>query len=100
MPISGRLSTTSMRLPSHMLAIRPQNSAGCLLMISGPGVMPWIIMAPIISAISAFGGMPRLSIGMKQACAAALLADSGAATPSMAPRPNRSGVRETFFSRL
>ena len=29
---------------------------------------------------------------------AALLADSGPATPSMAPWPNSSGCRETFFS--
>ena len=83
-----------------MLAISPQNSAGCLVMISGPGVMPCTIMAPIMSAISALGGMPRLSIGMKHAWAAALFADSGAATPSIAPLPNRSGVFETFFSRL
>ena len=67
---------------------------------SGPGVIPCTIMAPIISAIRALGGMPRLSIGMKQACAAALLADSGAATPSIAPLPNRSGVRDNFVSRL
>ena len=87
-----------MALPIHMLAISPQNSSGCLAMMLGPGWMPWIIMAPIISAIRAFGGMPRLSIGMKQACAAALLAASGAATPSMAPWPKRCGVPETFFS--
>jgi len=32
-----QLRITSMRLPIHMLAIRPQNSAGCLVIISGPG---------------------------------------------------------------
>ena len=69
-------------------------------MISGPGAIPCTIMAPIISAISAFGGIPKLNIGMKLACAAALFADSGAATPSIAPLPKRSGVLETFFSRL
>ena len=62
--------------------------------------MPCTIMAPIMSAMSALGGMPRLSMGMKHACAAALLADSGAATPSMAPWPKRCGERDTFFSRL
>ena len=35
---------------------------------------------------------------MKDEVAAALLALSGAATPSMAPRPNRSGVFEMRFS--
>ena len=30
MPISGRLMITSIRLPSHMLAIMPQNSCGPL----------------------------------------------------------------------
>ena len=58
------------------------------------------MLAPIISAIRALGGMPKLSMGMKEACAAALFADSGAATPSIAPLPNRSGAADTFFSRL
>ena len=35
---------------------------------------------------------------MNDDVAAALLAVSGAATPSTAPRPNRSGVFETRFS--
>ena len=42
--------------------------------------------------------MPSVSSGMNDDVAAALLAVSGAATPSMAPRPNRSGVLETRFS--
>ena len=46
-------------------------------------------MAPTISAITAFGGMPSVSSGMNEVCAAALLALSGAATPSIAPRPKR-----------
>jgi hypothetical protein len=32
--------------------------------------------------------MPSVSSGMNEVCAAALLALSGAATPSIAPRPN------------
>jgi hypothetical protein len=35
---------------------------------------------------------------MNEVCAPALLADSGAATPSTAPRPNRDGSRDSFFS--
>ena len=67
----------------------PQNSSGCLVITCGPGTMPWMVMAPTISAITAFGGMPSVSSGMKEVCAAALLALSGAATPSMTPVPNR-----------
>ena len=40
-----------------------------------------------------------MSSGMNDVCAAALLADSGAATPSMAPLPNFSGFLEIRFSR-
>jgi hypothetical protein len=49
-------------------------------------------------AVVAEPGMPSVSIGTMAAVAAALLADSGAATPSMAPLPKRSGVFDTFFS--
>ena len=57
----------------------------------GPGVMPWIIKAPSISAMVALPGMPSVSVGMKEVCAAALLATSGAATPSIAPLPKPEG---------
>ena len=89
---------TSIRLPSHIDAIMPQNRSGCLVMTCGPGTMPWMVMAPTINAITALGGMPRVSSGMNEVCAAALLALSGAATPSMAPRPKRDGSFATFFS--
>ena len=81
-----------------MLATMPQNIPGRSVMICGPGWMPWIVKAPIISAITALPGMPNVSIGMNEVCAPALLADSGPATPSTAPRPNRDGSRATFFS--
>ena len=67
-------------------------------MTCGPGWMPWIISAPIISAITALAGMPSVSIGMNEVCAPALLADSGPATPSIAPWPKRDGSRANFFS--
>ena len=35
---------------------------------------------------------------MKEVCAPALFADSGPATPSIAPRPNRLGSFAIFFS--
>ena len=60
--------------------------------------MPWMIMAPTISAMTALDGMPSVSIGMNEVWAAALLAASGAATPSTAPLPNWPGFFEIFFS--
>ena len=60
--------------------------------------MPWISSAPIIIAITGLDGMPRVSIGMKEVWAPALFADSGPATPSIAPRPKRDGSLATFFS--
>ncbi len=100
MPTSGRLMTTSIRLPSHIDAIMPQNNSGCLVMTCGPGTMPWMVMAPTMSAITALGGIPSVSSGMNEVCAAALLALSGAATPWMAPRPKRSGCLDSFFSKV
>ena len=57
-----------------------------------------MIMAPIISAMTAFDGMPSVSIGMNEVCAPALLALSGPATPSIAPLPNASGCLDRRFS--
>ncbi len=51
-----------------------------------------------IRAMDALPGMPRVRSGTKELVAAALLAASGAATPSTAPRPNRSGWRLRRFS--
>ena len=87
-----------MRLPSHMLAMSPQNSPGRSVITRGPGAMPWIINAPIIIAMVGLPGMPSVSIGMNEVCAPALLADSGAATPRISPSPNRRGGLATFFS--
>ena len=58
--------------------------------------MPWIVIAPTISAITALGGMPSVSIGMKEVCAPALLADSGPATPWIAPFPNGTRGLRTY----
>ena len=83
-----------------MLAIMPQNSSGRSVITCGPGVMPWIIIAPTISAMTGLDGMPSVSTGMNEVCAPALLADSGPATPSMAPLPKRDGSLAIFFSRV
>jgi hypothetical protein len=37
---------------------------------------------------------------MNEVWAAALFADSGPATPSIAPRPKRDGSRASFFSKV
>jgi hypothetical protein len=57
-----------------------------------------MIIAPIISAMMAFDGRPSVSSGMNEVCAAALFADSGPATPSIAPLPKRDGSAASFFS--
>ena len=98
MPMSGRLRSTSMRFPTHIDTMRPQKSSGSSLITFGPGVMPWMMNAPIMRAMIGLPGRPSVSSGMKDVCAAALLADSGPATPSMAPRPNVSGCFEERFS--
>src|SRR5664279_73764 len=98
MPISGRLRMTSIALPTHIDAISPQNRPGLDVITCGPGWMLWIVIAPTIIAITAFSGMPRVSSGMNDVCAPALLADSGPATPWIAPLPNWDGSLAIFFS--
>ena len=46
--------------------------------------MPWIRKAPKSTASITLGGMPKVSKGIKEVEVAALLADSGEATPSIA----------------
>ena len=87
-----------MTLPTYMLAMMPQKIFGFWLIISGPGCRPWMTKAPSSRAMMTLGGMPSVISGMKAPPAAALLAASGPATPSIAPLPNRSGVRDSFFS--
>ncbi len=59
---------------------------------------PWIISAPISTAVIGPVGMPSASIGTKAPVEAELLADSGPATPATAPLPNCSGCFEMLFS--
>ena len=93
--------TTSIKLPIHIEATSPQNSSGCLVITCGPGTMPWMVMAPTISAITAFGGMPSVSSGMNDVCEAALLALSGPATPSIAPLAEaRRILGDLLFQRI
>ena len=86
-------------MPTYMLAISPQKTSGWSWMSSGPGVTPWIINAASITAGTGPVGHARARAAAPGALAAALLADSGPATPSIAPLPKRSGCLESLRSR-
>ena len=90
-PTSGKFNTSSTTLPTYMLATKPQKSSGCCVISIGPGEMPCTMIAASMTAVIGPVGMPSASIGTNAPVAAALLADSGPATPSIAPLPNRSG---------
>src|SRR3546814_17820479 len=89
--MSGRFRTTNIKLPIHMDTIRPQKSSGWLVMTWGPGWMLWIVMAPIIRAVTALPGIPKVSSGMNDACEPELLAASGPATPEGWPLQKQIG---------
>ena len=77
-----------------MLATTPQNMSGRSRIMSGPGCTPWMRKAPSRTAITTLGAMPSVSSGIIAPPVAALLADSGPATPSIMPVPNFSGCRD------
>ena len=89
---------SSMKLPTYMLAIKPQAISGCSLIMRGPGWMPNMMNAPISTAVVPELGMPSVRSGTKAPELAALFADSGPATPSIMPVPNLSGVFERRLS--
>jgi len=60
--------------------------------------MPSIISAPIMMAVAPEPGTPKVSIGTMAPMEAALLAHSGAATPSITPVPNSSPRFEVRFA--
>src|SRR5262252_2500236 len=96
-PISGRLRASSIRLPTHVEAMKPQNTSGCSATSCGPGGTPWISSAAISTAVTGPVGRPSASMGAKAPVEAELLADSGPATPATAPRPNASGERHALL---
>src|SRR4051812_11776023 len=97
-PTNGRVSASSITLPTYIQATKPQNPSGWSFTNDGPGGPPWIISAAISTAVTGPVGMPSASIGTNAPVDAALLADSGPATPATAPCPNSSGRFEIFFS--
>src|SRR4051812_6065758 len=63
----------------------------------GPGWIPNRSSAASMTDVLALPGSPSDSSGTIAPPTSELLAASGAATPSMAPLPNRSGRRDMFF---
>ena len=82
------------------LAITVHTRSGRSWNRNGPGVIPLMMNAPISTAIVGELGMPSVRNGIIAALAYALFADSGAATPSIAPCPKRSGVFDRRFSTM
>ena len=84
-PTSGRFRISSTTLPTYIEAMKPQKSAGCCWISSGPGDTPCTIIAASITAGIGPDGTPSASIGTIAPEVAALFADSGPATPATAP---------------
>src|SRR5215203_5435777 len=101
MPTSGRLSTSSMTLPMYMLTTIAQNSAGFWLIINGPGCSPWMMKAPMSSAMTTFGGMPSVISGMKAPPRRGVVCGLGAgdALDGAAPEPLRR-LRDALLERV
>ena len=59
-----------------------------------------MISAASITAVVFEPGTPSANIGTIAPAEAALLADSGPATPSIAPLPKRDGSFASFFSAM
>ncbi len=95
---SGRFSTSSITLPTYRLAISVQTSGPDSVNSCGPGCRPYDWNAVRMTAAVAEVGSPIVSSGTSTPAAAALFAASGPATPSIAPCPNSSGWRDSFFS--
>ncbi len=95
---SGRLSASSSTMPTNREAIRPHTRSGSRSKSSGPGWMPYCWKAASMTAATAVVGRPRVSIDTRVPAAEADAADSGPATPSMAPLPHSSLCLDRRFS--
>ena len=92
--VMKRRMLTAMMLPTTSAQISVQTRSRCSVSMAGPGWMPRIRKAPIITAMPDEPGMPKNSVGSSEPPSLALLAVSGAITPSTAPLPKRSGCFE------
>ena len=92
-----RMATSSVKtLAMYMEEMRPQQNSGLESNSRGPGFRPHIIRPPSNTAPVPEPGMPRASRGAKAPAAAALLAASEAAMPSIAPVPIGSSLLNFF----
>ena len=82
----------------YMEATNPQNTSGRWLTNRGPGVTSRAVRAPRSTAVVPLPGIPSVRRGIMEPFAAALLADSGAATPRMSPRPKLPSSPASFSS--
>ena len=85
-------------MPTNSEAIRPHTRSGSRSKSSGPGWMPYCWKAASMTAATAVVGRPSVSMETSVPAADAEDADSGPATPSMAPLPNSSRCLESRFS--
>ena len=77
-------------------AINPQQNSGSFSKRSGPGASPHIIRPPRRTAPVPDPGIPSARSGANAPAAAALLAASAAAIPSIAPVPRGSSLLNFF----
>ena len=89
--MKAMLMISENRLAEYRLAIRPQTKSGWSTNTRGPGSSPHITIPPSRMAVVGEPGMPRVSMGSMEPVEAALLAHSGATTPSTLPLPKLSG---------
>jgi hypothetical protein len=97
-PTKGRLSSSSTKLPTYMLAMIAQMRVDSFDISWGPGCRPYMVKTNSSSAVVGDPGMPRVNSGTMPPPTPALLAASGPATASMAPLPNSSGFFDSRFS--
>ncbi|MPN52039.1 hypothetical protein SDC9_199691 [bioreactor metagenome] len=74
------------------------NRTGCKRLKFGPIGIPWMMNAPMITAVAVSPGTARESIGINAPPVVALLALSEAARPDGFPFPNVSGFFESFLA--
>ena len=89
-----RASSSRIRAPATLamasIHTRENVTSSRVVSISGPGVIPWIMSAPIRIAMAALPGMPKAMVGISAPPFIALLAVSGAITPRTSPLPKPS----------
>ena len=86
--MSGRFSRHEQPVPDPHRDDEAPEQRGLVVDDVRPGVIPWMMNAPNIRAMTGWAGRPSVRSGMNEVWAAALFADSGPATPSIAPWPN------------